>query len=50
VRWRRLDDMASACERWWKDHPEHRSQRHHASLRCAGVARGLFDSERMCES
>jgi hypothetical protein len=30
VRWQRLDDMASACEWWWKDHPEHRSQRHHA--------------------
>jgi len=30
VRWQRLDDMASWCERWWKDHPEHRSQRHHA--------------------
>lgn len=30
VRWQRLDDMDSACERWWKDHPEHRAQRHHA--------------------
>jgi hypothetical protein len=30
VRWQRLNDMASPCERWWKDHPEHRSQRHHA--------------------
>jgi hypothetical protein len=30
VGWQRLDDMASACERWWKDHPEHRSRRHHA--------------------
>src|ERR1700679_2591087 len=32
VRWQRLDDMASECERWWKDHPEHRSERHHASF------------------
>jgi hypothetical protein len=30
VRWQRLDGMASACEQWWKDHSEHRAQRHHA--------------------
>jgi hypothetical protein len=32
VRWQRLDDMASACERWWGDHPEHRPRRHHAGV------------------
>lgn len=26
VNWQRLDNMASACERWWKDYPEYRSQ------------------------
>lgn len=30
VGWQRLDDMASAYERWWSEHPEHRAQRHHA--------------------
>lgn len=41
VRWQRLDDMASACERWWKDHKEHQSKRHHA-LFDAMALRGAY--------
>jgi hypothetical protein len=49
VRWQRLDDMASACERWWKDHPEHRSQRHHARSDAMAL-RGAYLIQRGCES
>lgn len=43
VHWQRLDDMASECERWWKDHPEHRSQRHHARFDAMAL-RGAYCS------
>jgi len=49
VRWQRLDDMASACERWWKDHPENRSQRHHARIDAMAL-RGAYLIQRGCES
>jgi hypothetical protein len=49
VRWQRLDDMASACEWWWKDHPEHRSQRHHARFDAMAL-RGAYLIQRGCES
>lgn len=41
--WLRLDGMHVALERWWENHPEHRSRRHHAlvdamALRGAAVS------------
>ena len=45
VRWQRLDDMASGCERWWKDHPEHRAQRHHARFDAMALHGGYCQSE-----
>lgn len=43
VCWQRLDDMASGCERWWKDHPEHRSQRHHARFDAMALRGAYFN-------
>jgi hypothetical protein len=43
VRWQRLDGMASGCEQWWKDHPEHQSQRHHARFDAMAL-RGAYYS------
>jgi hypothetical protein len=31
IRWQRLD-LDAARERWWRDHPEYRSRRHHAGV------------------
>lgn len=42
VHWQRLDDMAPACEQWWKDHPEHRSQRHHARFDAMALRGAYF--------
>jgi hypothetical protein len=42
VRWQRLDGTASACERWWKDHPEHQSHRHHARFDAAALRGAYF--------
>ncbi len=49
VRWQRLDDMASACVRWWKDHAEHRLQRHHARFDAMAL-RGAYVNQKGCES
>lgn len=42
VHWQRLDDMASACERWWRAHPEHRPQRHHARFDAMALRGAYF--------
>jgi hypothetical protein len=31
IRWQHLD-LDAAREQWWRDHPEHRSRRHHAGV------------------
>lgn len=47
LQWQHLE-LDAARERWWRDHPEHQLQRHHARVDALAL-RGAWLSQRKCE-